>query len=46
MARTGLMVMVRNGARVRERARMRGVGRFRQLPPDGAVAFAEGLRTS
>ena len=46
MATIGLMEMVRIGVRRRERKRMRGRGRFRQLPDEGAVAFAEGLRTS
>ena len=46
MARTGLMVIVRTGVRRSEIARMRGIGRFRQVAPEGAVAFADGLRTS
>ena len=40
------MVRVRIGVKKSERARIRGMGRLRQEAVEGAVAFAEGLRTS
>ena len=40
------MVSVSIGVRRRERARIRGMGRLRQEAVEGAVALAEGLRTS
>ena len=46
MERRGEIVIVRNGVRRRDRAKMRGMGRLRQEAVEGAVAFAEGLRTS